>query len=148
RNLLPLFAHPKSFPSNSFSPRLDGPPLASSQSAVTKRSNHLNGKEGYTPMKLEITHKTNGVNVTRLQETVRSVQASPELARFKFRLENRWIHCGETQSAVQPFFGCEQTFPHKTNFALSSDEPEILLGNDNAANPVEHLLHALASCVT
>jgi len=99
-------------------------------------------------MKLEITHKTNDVNVTRLQETVRNVKASPELARFKFCLENRWIHCGETHSAVQPFFGCEQTFPHKTNFTLSSDEPDILLGQDTAANPVEHLLHALAACVT
>src|SRR5215468_6448579 len=31
---------------------------------------------------------------------------------------------------------------------LSADEPEVLLGNDSGANPVEHLLHALASCVT
>jgi uncharacterized OsmC-like protein len=30
----------------------------------------------------------------------------------------------------------------------SADEPEVLLGTDRAANPVEHLLHALASCVT
>ncbi len=28
------------------------------------------------------------------------------------------------------------------------DEPPILAGNDEGANPVEHLLHALASCVT
>jgi uncharacterized OsmC-like protein len=27
-------------------------------------------------------------------------------------------------------------------------EPDILLGRDKGANPVEHLLHALASCVT
>jgi uncharacterized OsmC-like protein len=31
---------------------------------------------------------------------------------------------------------------------LTADEPEILLGTDRAANPVEHLLHALAACVT
>jgi uncharacterized OsmC-like protein len=31
---------------------------------------------------------------------------------------------------------------------LEADEPEVLLGADKGANPVEHLLHALASCVT
>ena len=28
------------------------------------------------------------------------------------------------------------------------DEPQILLGNDNGANPVEYLLTALAGCIT
>jgi uncharacterized OsmC-like protein len=31
---------------------------------------------------------------------------------------------------------------------MMADEPPILLSGDQAANPVEHLLHALASCVT
>jgi len=31
---------------------------------------------------------------------------------------------------------------------LESDEPAILLGKDTATNPGEHLLHALAACLT
>ena len=31
---------------------------------------------------------------------------------------------------------------------MQADEPPILLSGDKAANPVEHLLHALAACVT
>ena len=31
---------------------------------------------------------------------------------------------------------------------MVADEPDILLGTERGANPVEHLLHALASCVT
>jgi uncharacterized OsmC-like protein len=31
---------------------------------------------------------------------------------------------------------------------MDADEPAILAGSDNGANPVEHLLHALASCLT
>ncbi len=31
---------------------------------------------------------------------------------------------------------------------LEADEPLILLGKDTAANPAEHLLHALAACMT
>jgi uncharacterized OsmC-like protein len=99
-------------------------------------------------MKLEITHKKNGVDVTRLLETVSAVSASPELGRFKFRIENRWIDAGENRSEVKSFYGCGQSQSHKTCIVLAADEPDILLGTDRGANPVEHLLHALASCVT
>jgi uncharacterized OsmC-like protein len=37
---------------------------------------------------------------------------------------------------------------HKQKFVLDADEPPILAGNDDGANPVEHLLNALAACVT
>lgn len=99
-------------------------------------------------MKLEMTHTTNGVDTARLQETVSAVKASPELGRFTFGIENRWIGGGENRSEVGSFYGCGQALSHKTGFTLVADEPDILLGNDIGANPVEHLLHALASCVT
>lgn len=41
-----------------------------------------------------------------------------------------------------------QDLSHSKPFVLEADEPAILLGKDLAANPVEHLLHALASCLT
>jgi hypothetical protein len=31
---------------------------------------------------------------------------------------------------------------------LENDEPDVLLGSDQAANPVEYVLHALAGCLT
>ncbi|MHC4326429.1 MAG: OsmC family protein, partial [Planctomycetota bacterium] len=37
---------------------------------------------------------------------------------------------------------------HKQTFELHADEPEILAGEDQAPNPVEHLLNSLASCLT
>ena len=37
---------------------------------------------------------------------------------------------------------------HKQAFELHADEPPVLAGSDEGANPVEHLLHALASCIT
>lgn len=99
-------------------------------------------------MKTAISHKPNGVDTTRLKETISAVKNAPELGRFNFSIANRWINAGENHSEVQSFFGCSQTQSHKTRLSLAADEPEILLGNDTAANPVEHLLHALASCVT
>ncbi len=46
------------------------------------------------------------------------------------------------------FLGAKQEIAHKQNFELYADEPPILAGNDDGANPVEHLLNALAACVT
>ena len=91
---------------------------------------------------------TNGVDVGRLTETVAAVKAAPELGSFQFRVQNRWIDGGYNRSEVQPFSAGGKEIQHKTGFRLAADEPDILLGADQGANPVEHLLHALASCVT
>jgi uncharacterized OsmC-like protein len=94
------------------------------------------------------TRITNGVDVQKMKETIEAVKDNAELASFKFRIQNRWVDCGENRSQVLPFSAGGKVFAHKTGFTLVADEPEILLGADNGANPVEHLLHALASCIT
>ena len=43
---------------------------------------------------------------------------------------------------------CKQNIDHQKDFHISADEPELLLGNDMGANPVELALSALASCLT
>lgn len=91
---------------------------------------------------------TNGVEVTRIHETIAAVQENPQQGKFNFRIQNRWLNGGENLSEVRPFYAGGKLTKHKTKLVLSADEPEILLGTDNGANPVEHLLHALASCVT
>jgi uncharacterized OsmC-like protein len=91
---------------------------------------------------------TNGVDLARLTDTIEAVKAAPDLGRFQFRIQNRWIDCGENRSEVQPFTAGGRVFKHRTALTLLADEPESLLGTDRGANPVEHLLHALASCVT
>ena len=99
-------------------------------------------------MTTAITTKINGVEVSRLTDTVQAVSSNPSLAAFQFRLQNRWIDCGQNQSEVQPFFGCGQEIAHREPMTLVADEPGILLGQDKGANPAEYLLHALAACVT
>src|SRR3954452_19667604 len=99
-------------------------------------------------MQTDLATITNGVDVTRLNETVTAVKAAPELGSFRFRIQNRWIDCGENRSEVQSFSAGGKEIRRKSGFVLTADEPDVLLGTDTAANPVEHLLHALASCVT
>lgn len=90
----------------------------------------------------------NGVDVIALKETIGTIKARPELARFKFRSTNTWINCGHNRARVQGFYGCLEEMKHKTTFVYDADEPAILLGDDNGANPVEYVLVALSACVT
>ena len=99
-------------------------------------------------VQVEKQEQLNGVDVKRLFETIEAVKTTPSLGSFKFRIHNRWEDCGENQSRVQDFYGCGQEMQHERGFSMTADEPAILLGGDKGANPVEHLLHAVAACVT
>ena len=90
----------------------------------------------------------NGVNVDNLFTTVDAVKTTPSIAKFKFRVQNRWEGCARNRSVVNEFQGVGQKITRERSFVLFADEPTVLLGQDSAANPVEHLLHALASCLT
>ena len=90
----------------------------------------------------------NGVAVSELYSTVEAVKATPSIAKFKFRIRNQWEEGSRNHSTVTTLSGANQELAHPVPFRLEADEPAILLGKDLAANPVEHLLHALASCLT
>jgi len=90
----------------------------------------------------------NGLNVDMLQETVSAIQADPELAKCRFRASNAWTGGSQNRTTIKDFFGAKQEISHKQEFHIHADEPAILAGSDEAANPVEILLSALASCVT
>lgn len=90
----------------------------------------------------------NGVELNRLIDTIEAVKADPKVASFKFRIQNRWVDGGQNRSEVQQFSAGGNEVQHKNDLILEADEPEVLLGTDRGANPVEHLLHALAACVT
>lgn len=97
----------------------------------------------------EQTRKRNGVDVIRLKETLGAIQGDPELATFRFRARNEWKDCGHNRSTIQDFYGCKQEDASREEpFVFDADEPNILLGENKGANPVEFLLHALAACVT
>ncbi|MBL0011388.1 MAG: OsmC family protein [Nitrosomonas sp.] len=95
------------------------------------------------------TANTNGVNVNSLFETIEAVKNDNELAKFRFRARNRWFTGGHNQSTIQGFYGCRAEDTTRTiPFVLDADEPPVLLGQDNGANPVEFVLHALIACMT
>jgi len=90
----------------------------------------------------------NGVAVDRLFLRSMLSKLSRPIAKFKFRIRNQWETGSRNRSSVSTFTGANQELSHPKPFSLEADEPAILLGMDMAANPVEYLLHALASCLT
>jgi uncharacterized OsmC-like protein len=90
----------------------------------------------------------NGIDMGVLQETIGAIQQDPELGKCKFRASNKWLGANHNCTTVTGFYGAKQEMQHKQPFELHADEPPILAGQDQGANPVEHLLNALAACMT
>ena len=90
----------------------------------------------------------NGVNVTKLGQTVEAVKQQPELGQFKFRAKNQWDIGAHNVATVDSFYGTCQELNHKQPFKLHADEPAVLLGKDQGVNPVELLLAGLSGCMT
>jgi uncharacterized OsmC-like protein len=91
----------------------------------------------------------NGVDTGRLYATLDLIKAQPELAKFQFRATNRWLGGAHNRSSIKDFYaaGGEDT-SRSEEFVIDAGEPAILIGTDTGANPAEHLLHALAACLT
>jgi uncharacterized OsmC-like protein len=98
-----------------------------------------------TPPKKTI---TNGVDLDALNKTIKAIQANPELGKSTFRARNKWISGGHNRTQITCFkcLGAEKA--HLRPMDLDADVPNDLGGADDAANPIEHLLNALAGCVT
>jgi len=97
---------------------------------------------------IEVINRVNGVNLDALSETVQAMQNDPVLGQSKFRVRNVWVDANHNTNFVSGFYGARQENTHKQTFELHADEPPMLGGGDEAPNPVEYLLSALASCVT
>ena len=99
-------------------------------------------------MASESTH-LNGLDMQAAANTIAAIKADPALARFQFRAKNVWVGGGENRSTIRDFYGAgrEDTSRGKA-FVFTNGEPPVLLGDNEGANPVEFLLHALAGCVT
>lgn len=98
---------------------------------------------------LEKPNVINGLDVDAAVATIAAIKADKSLAKFQFRARNTWINGGENRSVIRDFYGAgKEDSSRSTSFEFTNGEPPVLLGNNEGANPVEFLLHALAGCVT
>ncbi|WP_205752902.1 OsmC family protein [Cupriavidus oxalaticus] len=100
-------------------------------------------------MQEEQVNSLNGMDLGKMAQTVEALKRDPLLARFEFRARNEWIDGGENRSTIRDFYGAgAEDTSRSAPFEFVNGEPPVLLGNNEGANPVEFLLHALAGCVT
>lgn len=96
-----------------------------------------------------VMNKKNGVDVEKLMGTIDAVKKDPEVANFEFRSKTEWLNGGHCRTTFQNFYGAKQEDTSRTTpLIIEGDEPPVLLGENQGANAVEALLHALGSCFT
>lgn len=90
----------------------------------------------------------NGVDVQRLGDILGAVKDNPPSAGFDFYGEARWNGGAYSETEIKRIKGKNAGEAESvTAFRIPVDEPEALLGTNRAANPVEHILAGLASCL-
>jgi uncharacterized OsmC-like protein len=119
-----------------------------SSTAILRRKSEEEWRNTDMATVQELSKSINGVNVDDLVTTILGIKAAPAIAKFTFRIKNQWAGGSQNNSTVDKFNGAGQKLSRLRPFVLAADEPPVLLGRDTAANPVEYLLHALASCLT
>ena len=77
----------------------------------------------------------NGVDVDAVKNLINAVNEKPDLAKSKFRVDNEWIDGGHNRTTVKGFYSACQENSHTQQFVVDADEPPILAGQDQAANP-------------
>ena len=91
----------------------------------------------------------NGVDAKHLDQTINSIEETPESARFTLRAQNKWIDGTHVFSVIKDFdHNGEEYTARSKPFIVDADEPDIFLGADYGPNATEWVLHALASCLS
>jgi uncharacterized OsmC-like protein len=91
----------------------------------------------------------NGVDTAQVYGTLDALKDQPDLARFEFRVTNRWLDGPHSRSTIHGFYGAgQEDASRELPFEVDASEPPVLFGHNEAPNPAEFVLHALAGCLT
>jgi uncharacterized OsmC-like protein len=90
----------------------------------------------------------NGVNTEALLGARQALSEAPEAAEFIWRAACSWVNGTYSRSTIEGFSGLGQEHAHRQVFSFDTDHPECFASEDRGATPVEHVLAALAGCLT
>lgn len=95
------------------------------------------------------TNIINGLDTNHITALAGKIQEDEGHGKFRFRAHNRWIDGARSKTSIQRFFaGGKEDTDRTQAFFVDADQPGFLGGGSTAPNSVEHLLHALTSCLT
>jgi uncharacterized OsmC-like protein len=90
----------------------------------------------------------NGVNAEALKAARNALSEQPEAAEFTWRASCSWESGTYSRSTIEGFSGLGEEHLHRQEFSYDIDHPEVFASEDRGATPVEHVLAALAGCLT
>jgi uncharacterized OsmC-like protein len=95
------------------------------------------------------TNVINGIDTDHVMNLAGRISEDEDYGRFQFRANNRWVNGARSETGIQGFFaGGREDTSRKEPMIVAADQPAFLGGTNSAPNSVEHLLHALTSCLT
>jgi uncharacterized OsmC-like protein len=95
------------------------------------------------------TNVINGIDVDQVANLAGRILEDEDYGKFKFRATNRWVNGAKSKTSIKGFFaGGREDTNRKQAMFVDADQPVFLAGSNTAPNSVEHLLHALTSCLT
>lgn len=91
---------------------------------------------------------TNGLSPGALNELIDVLRAHPESGRVTFLADSTWQDGARVFNSVTGYrIDGQLHHADERKFVVLIDEPVELTGTDAAPGPVEHLMHALGSCM-
>ena len=91
----------------------------------------------------------NGVTVSTVMGIVDAIEDDSDNAHFQFRLSNHWVDGGLNRSRIREYYALGKEDDTRSEaFVVDADEPAVNSGGDSCPNPMEYVLHSLASCLT
>ena len=76
----------------------------------------------------------NGVDTPMLLSTINAVAGQPDLGRFQFRADNRWIEGTHSRSAMSGYYGAGAEQKREQTHFADGDHTTILCGTDHGSD--------------
>ena len=90
----------------------------------------------------------NGINLPAILEARQMLTDAPEAGKFLWRASATWKNGTHCYSKCEKFNAFGEDHPHRQEYGVEMDHPELFASEDNGATPIEIVMLGLAGCLT
>ncbi len=90
----------------------------------------------------------NGINLPAILEARQMLSDAPEAGKFLWRASSTWKNGTHCYSRCEKFNAFGEDHPHRQEYGVEMDHPELFASEDNGATPIEIVMLGLAGCLT
>ena len=90
----------------------------------------------------------NGINLPAILEARQMLTDAPEAGKFLWRASSTWKNGTHCYSKCEKFNAFGEDHPHRQEYGVDMDHPELFASEDNGPTPIEVVMLGLAGCLT